>query len=112
MPSSKIIIAKGAGAPLAIAIKIIQCHNGAIKMYLCLNCNGLFEDPEITYETHGLEIPPYEKIFMCPYCGGDYCTTQKCIECGSYITDQFAKTSSGWICNECYTLEIPSEVMQ
>ena len=41
--------------------------------YLCNNCGERFEEPKVAYERHGLDYPPFEKIFVCPYCGiNDY----------------------------------------
>lgn len=37
-------------------------------MYYCKNCGGEFETPDKTYEKHGLDTPPYEVVFICPYC--------------------------------------------
>lgn len=40
-------------------------------MYECYNCGCRFEEPKVTYETHGLEYPPFQKIYVCPECGVD-----------------------------------------
>lgn len=37
-------------------------------MYYCKNCGGEFESPEKTYEKHGLSSPPFEPLYICPYC--------------------------------------------
>lgn len=41
-------------------------------MYKCLNCGAVFEEPAVTYETHGLDRPPYEKVYVCPVCRDNY----------------------------------------
>ena len=38
-------------------------------MYQCCNCDAIFEEPKVVYERHGLEYPPYEKLYVCPECG-------------------------------------------
>lgn len=40
-------------------------------MYRCNNCGEIFEEPKAIYERHGLEYPPFEKIYVCPECGVD-----------------------------------------
>ena len=39
------------------------------KMYICDYCEAEFEEPEVFYERHGLSTPPYEKFYVCPFCG-------------------------------------------
>lgn len=41
-----------------------------MQVYKCTNCNEIFDKPKTTYESHGLNCPPYEKILVCPNC---YC---------------------------------------
>lgn len=38
-------------------------------MYRCDNCGAKFYSPEIRYERHGLDRPPYERVECCPECG-------------------------------------------
>lgn len=40
-------------------------------MYQCNNCGAVFEDPKAVYESHGLDYPPFEKIYVCPACEVD-----------------------------------------
>ena len=40
-------------------------------MYRCEVCGCEFDDPKVAYETHGLDHPPYEKIYLCPSCGSE-----------------------------------------
>lgn len=37
-------------------------------MYCCTDCKAEFEFAEIIFETHGLSVPPYERIRRCPVC--------------------------------------------
>lgn len=37
-------------------------------MYKCNNCRETFYQPILVYEKHGLDTPPYEPIWVCPYC--------------------------------------------
>ena len=41
-------------------------------MYKCMNCGSVFDDPDYYYETHGLDNPPYEQMWGCPDCKGDF----------------------------------------
>lgn len=40
--------------------------------YMCLECNKIFEFPRHYVEQHGLNSPPYEEWFGCPFCAGTY----------------------------------------
>lgn len=40
--------------------------------YQCLDCGRKFSEPEKYQETHGLDSPPYEEWYGCPYCAGAY----------------------------------------
>ena len=40
-------------------------------MYRCNHCEAVFEEPKVVYETHGLDYPPFEKVYVCPDCGID-----------------------------------------
>lgn len=75
-------------------------------MFLCLECGGLFEDPKKYQETHGLDSPPYETWFGCPYCGGEYVETIQCDECGNWITGKYVEIDGGTvICDDCYLIK-------
>lgn len=39
-------------------------------MFQCSECEREFEEPKKYVEKHGLDTPPYEEYFGCPYCGG------------------------------------------
>ena len=43
------------------------------KAYRCNNCGKVFSTPQIYYETHNLDSPPYERVAVCPHCkSGDF----------------------------------------
>lgn len=71
--------------------------------YICLDCDRTFDEPRRYVETHGLNTPPYEVFYICPYCGGDYVEAHECDECGRWITGDYIKTASDRrICENCY----------
>jgi DNA-directed RNA polymerase subunit RPC12/RpoP len=39
-----------------------------VKLYRCLECGHEFEEPRKITETHGLDTPPYEILYVCPEC--------------------------------------------
>lgn len=41
------------------------------RAFRCCNCETVFANPEIYYETHGLDCPPYERVAVCPKCKSD-----------------------------------------
>jgi hypothetical protein len=75
-------------------------------MYCCLECEGLFEHPNKYIETHGLDTPPYEELYACPCCGGDYAPTEQCELCGYWITGKYVELENGWlVCDDCFQLK-------
>lgn len=40
--------------------------------YICVECKHRFENPKRFVETHGFDEPPYEILYGCPLCGGNY----------------------------------------
>lgn len=66
--------------------------------YECHNCGRRFEKPDIITETHGLDIGPYEKIGVCPYCKGFFEEVFECKICGEWFTD--SELTSG-VCDDC-----------
>lgn len=59
-------------------------------MFICLNCQNLFEEPLLWYEPHG------ERYAGCPFCkSGDFTETWRCDDCGLYITDEYIELNSG-----------------
>ena len=72
-------------------------------MYLCADCGEIFDTPKIYIEKHGLEYPPYETWYGCPYCSGAYVETLRCDVCGEYIIEKYIKLINGdIICDRCY----------
>lgn len=68
--------------------------------YKCLECGHIFEEGEeaVWYDTHGLEVTPYEKMSGCPICKGAYKETVQCDVCGSeHLEDEL----NGGVCDEC-----------
>ena len=37
-------------------------------MYICKDCESVFEDPKIFCERHSLDTPPFERHIACPDC--------------------------------------------
>ncbi len=37
-------------------------------MYYCKQCNRKFHSPLISEENHSLTLPPFEKLYLCPFC--------------------------------------------
>ena len=74
-------------------------------MYLCLDCNKLFEEPRRYVETHGLDYPPYESWKGCPECGGAYVETFECAQCGRWITGDYIDVDGTLICDGCYHIK-------
>lgn len=72
------------------------------KMYLCLGCYELFEEPKKYVEKHGLDSPPYEEWYACPHCASNYVETFPCDCCGEYITWEYIKYDDKTICADCY----------
>ena len=76
---------------------------GVIKLFVCLECGSIFEEPAYWEEEHGLDTPPYESMSGCPSCYGSYVEAYKCDECGDWIDGKYIKTDSGdRICENCY----------
>ena len=74
-------------------------------MYLCFDCDRLFEEPKKYTETHGFDCPPYETWYGCPYCGGPYVETMRCDECGEWITgDYIEMPGEVKVCDKCFTM--------
>ena len=72
-------------------------------MLICLDCRRLFEEPKQCVETHGLDTPPYEVFYVCPYCGGDFIEARKCDSCDEFLTTTYVKTDNGErYCENCY----------
>lgn len=75
-----------------------------IKIFVCLNCQHLFENPKKIIETHGFTDGVYENQYCCPRCNGSFVETDFCDCCGKYITGKYIKTKQGnKFCEHCYT---------
>lgn len=72
-------------------------------MLICTECGRTFERPQEAVEQHGLDTPPYEKISMCPFCGGvSLRNAYPCSICGGWITGSHIITLDGQrICDGC-----------
>lgn len=68
--------------------------------YKCIACGNIFEEGEqaVWCETHGFDLPPYEKWSGCPVCKGAYEETVKCKVCGGEHLDE---ELFGGVCEEC-----------
>ena len=72
-------------------------------MFICTDCGCIFERPKVVTERHGLGEPPYEKLEICPECGGAFVPVKRCNYCGEVIADQFVETANGLLfCDNCY----------
>lgn len=72
-------------------------------MYICVECNRLFEEPKRYVETHGLDTPPYEEWYGCPFCSGSYTYAYRCHCCDDFITGDYIKTDDDLrYCENCY----------
>lgn len=59
-------------------------------MYYCKECGREFESAETITQTHGLLTPPFEEIYVCPFCSGtDISAVQSlhCRCCGARLPD-------------------------
>ncbi len=76
--------------------------NGII--YKCNECGRLFDTPNHYFETHGLDTPPYEEIFACPYCDSfSYEETDVCDVCGKTdYAHRFVRSGQRTVCMECW----------
>ena len=72
-------------------------------MWVCTNCNFLFEDPDYWEESHGFNDGQFEKWSGCPKCGDRYVKAHECDCCGEFITGEYVKTEDGErYCENCY----------
>jgi hypothetical protein len=69
-------------------------------MLICRDCGYIFGEDEVDYyeERHGLDYPPYEKVFCCPSCQGDFEEAEYCEVCENYFYDEDVVNG---ICHEC-----------
>ena len=75
-------------------------------MYVCLECNCIFDEAKHYTETHGLPYPPYEEWYGCPVCGGTYVDAINCDYCGLCVTGEYIKLNDNTIvCENCYEVK-------
>jgi hypothetical protein len=75
-------------------------------MYICLDCEKIFDFPELWTEKHGLDNPPYEEWWGCPYCGGMYVEAIYCDRCTKPIIGDYVHIITGEnICEDCFTFK-------
>ena len=80
-------------------------------MFVCLDCGCVFDEPERYVDTHGLDSPPYEVWYGCPYCGGAYRETYSCDACGNWIdTDTYVEIGDERYCENCFTIRKLEEI--
>ena len=72
------------------------------EMFICLDCQHIFEDPVCYTNTHGLDTPPYEIYYGCPKCGGAYTRAYICDCCNEWIQGDYIKVGDHMrYCSEC-----------
>jgi hypothetical protein len=71
-------------------------------MFVCLECEHVFEVPKKYTETHGLDHGPFEVFYACPKCGGTYAKTMLCDCCHKWIKGDYITVDDGNIyCENC-----------
>ena len=80
-------------------------------MFVCIECQHLFETAMHYSDTHGLDTPLYEEFDGCPECGGAYVEAHKCNCCREWITEDYFKTEDGqrFCQNCCYHVTLEEE---
>lgn len=74
-------------------------------MFVCLECNNIFESPIYWEERYGLDGPPYEQFSGSPCCREAYGEAHTCSECGEWIvTENYIKIGSDRYCENCYDI--------
>lgn len=80
-------------------------------MYLCLDCERIFDETKCYVEPHGLDYPPYETWNGCPYCSGMYVEAISCDLCGGWVTGEYVKLKDGAvICENCYDIRDVNDI--
>jgi hypothetical protein len=83
-----------------------------IKLFVCLECRKVFEEPIYWEEDRGecFGFPSYEHFLGSPCCGSDYTEAHRCDSCGEWITDNYIKVKYQRYCQDCYeTFELGDE---
>ena len=77
-----------------------------IKLFVCLECGKIFDEPKNYVEKHGLDTPPYEEFSGSPCCAGAYTEAHRCDCCGEWITDRYVKLKSEErFCEDCFSIK-------
>lgn len=72
-------------------------------MFVCLECEHIFEVPKKYIEHHGLDYGPFEEFYACPKCGGAYAETMRCDDCDRWIIGDYIELNDGSVyCEKCY----------
>ena len=67
-------------------------------MFICVDCEAVFNEPTIVIETHGLPCPPYEHFAVCPHCKSTNIEEAKlCSRCDTYVLEL-----EDGLCECCY----------
>ena len=83
-----------------------------IKLFVCLECRKVFEEPIYWREDRGecFGFPSCEECCGSPCCHGAYTEAYECDCCGEPITDDYIKIEDKRYCQECYqTVELGEE---
>lgn len=69
-------------------------------MFKCLECGHIFDQPRIIEESRGecFGYEAYERIGVCPVCGGEYDEGEKCEICGEIYSQN--EIHEG-VCDRC-----------
>ena len=70
-------------------------------MFYCKTCKQKFAKPNTVFESHGMSSPPFEKLYLCPYCGSERIQTAAthCRCCGAKLFEQTGE----YCCEKCRT---------
>lgn len=76
-------------------------------MFVCTDCFAIFDEPKKFEEQHGLDSPPYEITYGCPYCGGNYQEAIYCDNCGEVITNSYVEIDDDnkRYCDCCFVIK-------
>lgn len=78
-------------------------------MYICFECDKVFEEPTEYKDAVGSwwgGETCYEAHSVCPFCGGEYEEAVECSECGEYC---FEEDTVGGVCRKCIEKSITLE---
>jgi RecJ-like exonuclease len=66
-------------------------------LFICEDCGFVFQQPYNYRENYGLFGSPFERLSVCPACGGTFAEAKVCELCGGYFTD----TEDTGVCPKC-----------